>query len=182
MSSYCRAIRAQQLSDHHQIYHDQSYGFPPRNDHELFGKMLMEINQAGLSWDIVLKKKESIKAAYADFDIATIAQFNDHKIGEMLQNPGIIRMRAKINAAIYNAQKILELQQSHGSFMQWLNEQSPKPIEDWVKLFIKTFKFMGKETTKEFLLATGYLEGAHEHTCPVHSIIVKQKPRWIDYP
>lgn len=181
MSTYCQAIQKGQLSELHQDYHNKSYGFPPKDDHELFSKMLMEMNQAGLSWDIVLKKKDSIREAYAHFDIAMVAQFNETRIEEMLQNPGIIRMRAKIQAAISNAQKIQALQQTHGSFSAWLDQESPKPIEDWVKLFKKTFRFMGKETTKEFLMATGYIKGAHEESCPVHQEIIKQKPKWLDY-
>ena len=164
----------------HRTYHDESYGFPPKDDNELFGKMLMEMNQAGLSWDIVLKKKDTISEAYADFDVATVAQFDDSMVDEMLLNPGIIRMRAKVLAAIANAQRIQELQTSHGSFMAWLDAYHPLPIVDWVKLFKKNFKFMGKETTKEFLMATSYLKGAHDDDCPIQSLIIKQQPKWLD--
>ena len=177
--SYCKAIQSKKLSELHQNYHDTAYGFPCQTDDELFGKMLLEINQAGLSWDIVLKKKGTIKEAYADFDISRVAQFDDAKVEQLLQNPGIIRMRAKINAAIFNAKVIVELQKSHGSFKAWLNEHSPLPVEDWIKLFKKTFKFMGKETTKEFLMASGYLKGAHDDDCPIQSVIIEQKPKWL---
>ena len=90
----------------------------------------MEINQAGLSWDTVLNKAESIKAAYADFDIATVAAFTEKDIERLLQNPGIIRMRKKIEAAIYNANQLLELQNEQGSFRNWLDAQHPQKEED----------------------------------------------------
>lgn len=180
MSSYCQAIREGKLQTIHQTYHDTSYGFPAKDDNELFGKMLLEMNQAGLSWEIVLKKKDTIKAAYADFDIDTVAAFNETKVDELLQNAGIIRMRAKINAAISNAKKIKELQTSHGSFQAWLDAQHPLTIEEWIKRFKKTFRFMGKETTKEFLMASGYLKGAHEDSCPIQAIIIKKQPKWLE--
>lgn len=179
MSSYCQAIRAGKLEDIHRKYHDEAYGFPPKSDNELFGKMLMEMNQAGLSWEIVLKKKDSIRKAYADFDIAQVAAFDEGRVEEMLQDPGIIRMRAKILAAIFNAQKIIDLKQTHGSFQHWLDQASPQSEEEWIKLFKKTFKFMGKETTKEFLMASGYLKGAHDDDCPIQKMIIKQKPKWL---
>jgi len=179
--SYCKAIQSNKLTELHQNYHDTTYGFPCQTDDELFGKMLLEMNQAGLSWDIVLKKKGTIREAYADFDIAKVAQFDEAKVEQLLQNPGIIRMRAKIHAAIFNGRVIVELQKSHGSFKAWLNEQSPKPAEEWIKLFKKTFKFMGKETTKEFLMASGYLKGAHDDDCPIQKMIIKQKPKWLTY-
>jgi len=180
-SSYCEAVASGKLSDLHKEYHDTVYGFPAKNDNELFGKMLMEMNQAGLSWDIILKKKDTIREAYANFDIDTVASFNDAMVEDLLQNPGIIRMRAKINAAITNAKKIQELQTSHGSFANWLDAQSPQPIEGWIKLFKKTFRFMGKETAKEFLMASGYIKGAHEDNCPIHQLIIKQNPKWLEY-
>ena len=179
-TSYCEAVASGKLSHIHKAYHDTAYGFPVENDNELFGKMLMEINQAGLSWNIVLKKKDTIKAAYANFDIDTVAAFDEEMIDEMLKNPGIIRMRAKINAAISNAQMIQKLQKEHGSYANWLDHHHPKPKEEWIKLFKKTFRFMGKETAKEFLMASGYLKGAHEDDCPIHEAIIKEKPRWLE--
>jgi len=101
--SYCTAVTQGYGGALHQHYHDTVYGFPVTDDNALFGRLLLEINQAGLSWDTVLNKAESIKAAYADFDIATVAAFTETDIERLLQNPGIIRMRKKIEAAIYNA-------------------------------------------------------------------------------
>jgi len=79
----------------------------------------------------------------------------------------MIRNRLKVNAAIYNAQKILSIQKEFGSFRFWLDNNRDKKLEDWVKLFKKTFKFTGGEITKEFLISTGFFEGAHTKDCPI---------------
>lgn len=179
-NSYCKAVESVKLSPLHKIYHDTEYGFPAKSDNELFGRMLLEINQAGLSWDTILNKKESIKEAYANFEVEKVAQFTEEDIEELLQNPGIIRMRLKVQAAINNAQVIIEIQKSHGSFMNWLDEQFPKSHEEWAKLFKKTFRFMGKEITKEFLTGTGYMKGAHDEDCSVLKEIIKLKPKWLE--
>ena len=178
--SYCKAISSGKLSELHKTYHDTEYGFPAKSDNELFGRMLLEINQAGLSWDTILNKKQSIKEAYAQFNIAEVANFNESDIERLLQNPGIIRMRLKVQAAIHNAQKIVEIQQIHGSFKNWLDSEFPKEHAEWAKLFKKTFRFMGKEITKEFLMGTGYMKGAHDEDCPILQEIIKQKPKWLE--
>ena len=179
-SSYCTAVTQGYGGALHQHYHDTVYGFPVTDDNTLFGRLLLEINQAGLSWDTVLNKAESIKAAYADFDIATVAAFTETDIERLLQNPGIIRMRKKIEAAIYNANQCLELQKTHGSFGAWIDAQHPQKEEDWVKLFKQTFKFTGKEITKEFLMGTGYIKGAHDPACPVYTTVLDAQPKWLE--
>jgi DNA-3-methyladenine glycosylase I len=83
-------------------------------------------------------------------------------------DPGIIRNRLKINAAIVNAQKILELKKEYGSFKGWLDAHHPKTKEEWVKIFKKTFKFIGGEIVNEFLMSTAYLPGAHTPDCPIY--------------
>ena len=92
-------------------------------------------------------------------------------IEELLSNPGIIRNKLKINAAIHNAKQVVVLQSEFGSFKNWLNENKGLSLEEWVKLFKKTFKFTGGEITKEFLVSTGYMKGAHIESCPIHNII-----------
>jgi DNA-3-methyladenine glycosylase I len=95
-----------------------------------------------------------------------------------MQDAGIIRMRGKITAIIYNAQQLLELQKTAGSFEAWLNKQGDLSVEEWIKLFKKTFKFTGKEITKEFLMGNGYLEGAHEKGCPIYEKTIAEHPNW----
>ncbi|RXF68614.1 DNA-3-methyladenine glycosylase I [Arcticibacter tournemirensis] len=162
----------------HQRYHDFHYGFPIDDDNELFGRLILEINQAGLSWETILKKEESFRIAYDDFDIAKVAAYTQADRERLLANPGIIRNRLKVNAAIENARTILGLQAVHGSFAEWLSANHPKSKQEWVKLFKKTFKFTGGEIVGEFLMSIGYLPGAHSPSCPVYAEILKLKPKW----
>ena len=177
--SYCQAIRNGELSQVHTNYHDKAYGFPIEDDNELFGRLILEINQAGLSWDTILKKQDNFRKAYADFDIEKIAAFNENDRSRLLADAGIIRNKLKVNAAIYNAQKIQDLQRIHGSFKSWLDLNHPLSKEAWVKLFKKTFKFTGGEITNEFLMSTGYLNGTHDRDCPVFKEIAELKPKWM---
>jgi DNA-3-methyladenine glycosylase I len=151
----------------HRIYHDTQYGFPIDSDNELFGRLILEINQAGLSWTTILNKQDNFRKAFSNYDIQKIARYGDEDIARLLSDPGIIRNKLKINAVIYNACKILEFQEEHGSFKNWLDSQPQMEIKEWVKLFKKHFKFTGGEITKEFLMSTGYIPGAHVESCPV---------------
>ena len=180
--TYCETVRDLELSNLHRIYHDTQYGFPIESDNELFGRLLLEINQAGLSWTTILNKQENFRKAYADYDIATVAAFNEQDKERLLNDKGIIRNRLKVKAAIFNANKILELQYEFSSFKNWLDEQHPKERKEWVKLFKKTFKFTGGEITNEFLLSTGYLPGAHVKGCPIYDKVLEKKPKWYAEP
>lgn len=162
----------------HQNYHDNQYGFPIHNDNELFGRLLMEINQAGLSWETILKKEEAFRTAYSNFDIQTIAAYKEEDRERLMQDAGIIRNRLKINAAIENAKVIVRLQEEFGSFENWLEHHHPKTKEEWVKLFKKHFRFTGGEIVNEFLMSIGYLKGAHAETCPIYQEVIKHKPLW----
>jgi DNA-3-methyladenine glycosylase I len=159
----------------HKHYHDYQYGFPIDDDDELFGRLLLEINQAGLSWTLMLRKQESFRSAYSNFSIEKVAAYDENNRERLLQDPGIIRNRLKINAAIVNAQKILELKKEFGSFKSWINANHPLTKLEWVKLFKKTFKFTGGEIVNEFLMSTGYLPGAHDPDCPIfeHASVLK---------
>ena len=153
----------------HRIYHDEVYGRKCMDDQELFGRLILEINQAGLSWSTILKKSESIRGAYANFDIQQIADFDEAKINALMHDEGIIRHRGKIKAIIYNAQQILKIQQQYRSFFYWIEEKGEITLDEWIKVFKKSFKFVGKEIVKEFLMGTGFIEGAHEPTCPIYT-------------
>jgi DNA-3-methyladenine glycosylase I len=182
MSSYCDYIgqRAPATADEHLHYHDQQYGFPLHDDNELFGRLLLEINQAGLSWTLMLRKQESFRSAYSGFDIATVAAYGDEEVARLLADSGIIRNRLKVLAAIHNARVILHLQRSHGSFGAWLDAHHPAPLADWVRLFKKHFKFVGGEIVNEFLMSSGYLPGAHHSRCPVYPQVLAARPRWAE--
>jgi DNA-3-methyladenine glycosylase I len=163
MTSYCDVAPGHPF---HGPYHDQEYGFPVRDDDRLFERLVLEINQAGLSWLTILKKRDAFREAFADFEIAKVARFDARKKARLLANAAIIRNRAKIEAAIENAKRILALQKSHGSFAAWLDAQHPRNKDEWVKLFKKTFVFTGGEITGSFLMSIGLLPGAHEPWCP----------------
>jgi len=158
----------------HGPYHDTEYGFPIRDDDRLFERLVLEINQAGLSWLTILKKREAFRTAFDDFDLARVARYDARHRARLMNDAGIIRNRLKIDAAIENAKRILAL----GSFAQWLDDHHPLTKEEWVKLFKKTFVFTGGEITGEFLLSTGYLPGAHASTCPVYRRVLRAKPPW----
>ena len=168
--SYCQVIPTlpEPRKSLHKNYHDTRYGFPIHDDNELFCRLVMEINQAGLSWETILKKEDNFRRAYDQFDIKIIADYTAKDRERLLQDAGIIRNRLKINAAIVNAQAIIELQREYGSFENWLKHNHPKSLQEWTKLFKKTFKFTGGEIVNEFLMSIGYLPGAHTETCPVY--------------
>lgn len=180
--SYCSAIEAMQPEERkalHKNYHDNHYGFPIHNDNELFGRLIMEINQAGLSWETILKKEQSFRKAYSNFNIKKIADFTEIDRERLLNDAGVIRNKLKVNAAIENAKTILALQKEFGSFGKWLEHHHPKSKEEWVKLFKKTFRFTGGEIVNEFLMSIGYLKGAHAESCPIHQKIIEQEPMWL---
>jgi DNA-3-methyladenine glycosylase I len=139
---------------------------------------VLEINQAGLSWLTILKKKGNFRSAYSGFEIAKVARYGDKDIGRLLRDAGIIRNRLKIKAAVFNAKRIVEIQKQHGSFESWLDQHHPLSIEQWVKVFKANFKFVGGEICNEFLMSTGYLKGAHDEECPVFQQVLKQNPKW----
>lgn len=176
--SYCDYTKNLDESNVHKIYHDTQYGFPIHDDNELFGRLILEINQAGLSWNTILNKQANFRKAYSNFNIKAVANYDQKERTRLLNDAGIIRNKLKVNAAIHNAQVILTLQQEFGSFENWLDHNHPKTKEEWVKLFKKTFKFTGGEITNEFLMSTGYLKGAHDEDCPIFEKILAFNPKW----
>jgi DNA-3-methyladenine glycosylase I len=162
----------------HGPYHDREYGFPLRNDDRLFERLVLEINQAGLSWLTILRKREAFREAFDDFALERVARYDAQRRARLLTNPGIIRNRLKVEAVVENAKRVLALRDSHGSFAGWLDAHHPRTKDEWVKLFKRTFVFTGGEITGSFLLSTGYLEGAHEKDCPVYAAIARLHPPW----
>lgn len=162
----------------HGPYHDEEYGYPVRSDDALFERLVLEINQAGLSWLTILKKRDGFRRAYDGFGVARVADYGDEDRARLLADPGIIRNRLKVDAAIHNARRILELREESGSFGGWLDRHHPRSREEWVRLFRKHFKFTGGEITGEFLRSTGYLPGAHHPACPVYDTVAAARPPW----
>jgi len=175
MSGYCDIAPGHPVHGH---YHDHEYGFPQREERELFERLVLEINQAGLSWETILRKREGFGRAYSGFDVDAVARYGEQDIARLMTDPGIIRNRLKVLAAIHNAQVIQGLRASHGGFAQWLDAHHPRSKADWVKLFKKTFRFTGGEITGEFLMSLGYLAGAHRPDCPAFARIAVLGPPW----
>jgi DNA-3-methyladenine glycosylase I len=179
MTTYCEYCNSHPEDTFNKNYHDTQYGFPLKDDNLLFERLILEINQAGLSWITILKKADNFRKAYHGFDIARVAKYGEKDRARLLADPGIIRNRLKVNAAIVNAQKIQELQQEHGSFVAWLDAKHPLSKDEWTKLFKKTFVFTGGEIVNEFLMSTGYLPGAHDESCPVYKRVASLRPAWM---
>ena len=176
MTDYCDAAPGHPL---HGPYHDREYGFPVTDESVLFERFVLEINQAGLSWELMLKKRANFHAAYEGYDLDRVAAYGARERTRLLADAGIIRNRLKVDAVIENARRVRALRDSHGGFAAWIEAQHPLPKDDWVKLFKKTFKFTGGEITGEFLMSIGYLPGAHRADCPVAIEIAGLGPAWM---
>ncbi|MGC2414716.1 MAG: DNA-3-methyladenine glycosylase I [Stellaceae bacterium] len=174
-AAYCRAAPGHPL---HGPYHDLEYGFPAAEEAVLFERLTLEINQAGLSWLTVLKKRAAFRTAFADFDVDSVAGFGAADTERLMADPGIVRNRQKIEAVIANARRIQELRHSHGSFQRWLDAHHPRTADEWTRLFRENFRFTGGLIVGEFLMSLGYLPGAHEPDCPVHARILALAPPW----
>jgi len=179
VTTYCDYCISHPEDTFNRIYHDTQYGFPLSDDNLLFERLVLEINQAGLSWITILKKADNFRNAYHGFNIEKIAKYGEKDRARLLADVGIIRNRLKINAAIVNAQKILDLRKEQGSFKGWLDVQHPLTKDEWTKLFKKTFVFTGGEIVNEFLMSTGYLSGAHQKDCPVYKKVASLRPAWM---
>lgn len=173
--SYCKFAPKNLI---HQYYHDKEYGFPVSDDNVLLERLALEINQAGLSWELMLKKREGFNKAFKNFDVDKVTKFSERDIERLLKDEGIIRNRLKILAVIHNARIIKAIQKSHGSFATWLHvhSQENSEVKDWVKIFRKAeFKFVGGEIMKEFLQSVGLIASPHDKECPVGKEIFKVK-------
>lgn len=176
MSSYCIIAPGHPVHGH---YHDTEYGFPEIREYKLFERLALEIMQAGLSWEIVLKKRAALNLAFDGFNVDKVASYDETALARLLNDAGIIRNRLKIAAIIHNAAIIQALRASHGGFAAWLAAHHPRTKPEWVKLFKRTFKFTGGEIVGEFLMSIGYLPGAHNSQCTVYKRILASKPGWL---
>ena len=174
-AAYCRGAPGH---PYHGLYHDTEYGFPAYEESVLFERLVLEINQAGLSWLTILKKRAAFGAAFADFEVDRVAAFGPVEIERLLADPGIVRNRLKIEAVTENARRVQALRRSHGSFEGWLEAHHPRSQDAWTQLFRRTFRFTGGQIVGEFLMSVGYLPGAHEPDCPIFSRILELSPAW----
>lgn len=172
-------------------YHDEEWGVPVHDDQKMFEFLLLETFQAGLSWFTILRKRENFRQAFDNFDYQKIATYDAAKLEELMQNPGIIRNRQKINAAVNNARQFLEVQNTEGSFCNYLwkfvdgepvqNQwQSLKEVPATTSLSDsiskdlkkKGFKFVGSTTTYAHMQACGMVND-HTTDCFRHSQLQK---------
>ncbi len=171
-------------------YHDKEWGVPVFDDQKLFEFLTLESAQAGLSWETVLNKRTGYKIAFADFDPGIVAQFDAEKVSELLSNPHIIRNRLKVNAAITNAQKFLDIQKEFGTFAEYLWQfVGGKPVQNNWKviteipatsaisdklskdLIKRGFKFVGSTIIYAHMQATGMVND-HLTTCFRHDALL----------
>lgn len=164
----------------HQPYHDLEYGFPLTGEAELLERLALEIFQAGLSWEIVLRKRSGTRLAFTGFDVDAVAGFAVSDVERLLGDHRIIRNRRKVAAVIENAKRIRALRASHGGFAAWIAGHHPLPLAGWVRLFRQTFVFTGPEVVNEFLMSIGYLPGAHRADCPIQAAVDARRPPWMD--
>ena len=159
-------------------YHDQEWGTPVRDDQKLFEQLTLEGAQAGLSWLIILRKRENYRKAFARFNPQKVARFNETKIEKLILDQGIIRHRGKIISTVNNAKIFLSIQKEYGSFSEWLwshakeNKHQHRPGSPTSPLALKLskdlkkrgMKFVGPSIMHAFLQAVGVFSD-HQPDC-----------------
>lgn len=164
-------------------YHDHEWGIPVHDDQKLFEMLILEGAQAGLSWYTILKKREGYRQAFDRFDAEKIARYGEAKVASLLQNPGIVRNKLKVNAAVKNAQAYLAVQSAYGSFGQYIwqftdhqtivnhprqlcDVPATVPASDAMSKDLKKqgFKFVGSTICYAFMQAVGIVDD-HVEDC-----------------
>jgi len=163
----------------HHNYHATEYGFPETRERVLFERLALEIMQAGLSWEIVLKKRKGMNRAFDRFAVDKVAAYKAADIRRLLKDENIIRNRLKVNAIVENAQRLQKLRKTHKGFARWIESQHPLTKQEWIKRFREQFLFTGGEIVGEFLMSIGYLPLAHAEDCAIYPTILKQRPPWL---
>ncbi|WP_431472605.1 DNA-3-methyladenine glycosylase I [Nonlabens sp. SCSIO 43208] len=167
----------------YELYHDTEWGVPVYDDKTLFEFLILECMQAGLSWITILRKRENYRQALDQFDYYKIAQYDNQKKQELLQNPGIIRNKLKVNAIVTNAQAFINTQQEFGSFSHYIwsfvdNQPVKNAVSDYKEAPANTklsdqiskdlkkrgFKFVGSTIVYAYLQACGIVND-HETSC-----------------
>lgn len=175
-----RCFWVDEKSEIYKKYHDEEWGVPKHDDHELFELLILESFQAGLSWITILKKRENFRKAFDNFDIERISKYDENKISELLANSGIIRSRNKIAAAISNAKIFLEIQEEFGSFSNYIwgftdnkvikntsgNIITSSPLSDKISKDLKKrgMKYVGTVIIYSYLQAIGIIDD-HDKDC-----------------
>ena len=176
MTSYCSIAGGHEW---HGPYHDREYGFPLTGDAELFERLVLEINQAGLSWLTILKKRDAFRRAFDGF-VPTWwpATARPSASGSSVTRASCATA-SRWTPRVENARRVVALRAQYGDLAGWLAAHHPRSKEEWVRLFRQTFRFVGGEIVGEFLMSIGYLPGAHEPDCPVYRRIAPLRPPWM---
>ncbi len=162
-------------------YHDEEWGVPVYDDHKLFEMLILESFQAGLSWECVLNKREAFREAFDNFDLDAVCAYDEDKMNALSQNPGIIRNRLKIRAAVNNARIFRAIQEEYGSFSvylwHWTRNQivyeigvTSSPLSDAISKDLKKrgMKFVGTVIIYSYLQAVGVINSHEEHCFKVN--------------
>lgn len=159
-------------------YHDLEWGVPKYDDHELYELLILEMFQAGLSWETILKKRENFRLAMDNFDYERIVNYDEEKINELMNNKGIIRNRRKIEATINNTKVFLSIQKEYGSFANFIwsftnneilyidSKITHNELSDKISSILKKkgMKFVGTIIIYSYLQAIGVIN-SHECDC-----------------
>ena len=155
-------------------YHDEEWGVPVHDDRLLFEQLILEGAQAGLSWITVLKKRAHYRKAFANFDVRKVSRFDAKKVDALMDNPGVVRHRGKLESVALNARAFLAIQEEHGSFAKWLwahvdekpvvrrsrSHQPYSPLAEKISKDLKKrgMKFVGPTIIQAYLQAVGVLD------------------------
>lgn len=145
-------------------YHDEEWGFPVRANRKHFEQLTLEVFQAGLSWRTILHKREAFREAFLRFSPEKVARFTESDVARILKNPGVVRNRKKIEAAIENARRFLAIEKKHGSFNRYL-ASLPDDLASLQRIFRETFVFMGPKIAEAYLESVGKIPEPHEPRC-----------------
>lgn len=161
-------------------YHDEEWGVPLHDDGALYELLILESFQAGLSWECVLNKREAFRQAFDGFDAQKVAAYDEDKIDALMQDPGIIRNRRKLSAAVKNSRVFLEIRKEHGSFDAYLwgftggkvlceeyTLRTTSPLSDAISADLKRrgMTFVGSTIIYSYLQAVGILNGHGKECC-----------------
>ena len=188
-----------QSSPAYGVYHDREWGFPVEDETRLFEKLCLEGVQAGLSWLTILNKREAFRRAFAGFDAARVARFGARDVERLLGDAGIVRHRGKIESAINNARRLLELRAECGSLAAWAWRFEPAPSSRPKRvtpaalrarglpaeatalakeLKLRGWTFVGPTTVYAFMQAVG-LVNDHLHDCDTRKAVLEARSRFV---
>lgn len=161
-------------------YHDEEWGQPCLDEQHLFEMLILESFQAGLSWECVLNKRENFRKAFDNFDIEKVMAYDEEKMESLRNDPGIIRNKLKIKAAVNNAKIFKAIQEEYGSFLNYIKRywdgetiydclSTTSHLSDCISgdLCRRGMKFMGSTIVQSFLQAVGIID-AHDEACDMH--------------